>query len=704
MRFSTRFLTPILIMVVSTVGALIAGLLWMTDIQNEMAGQRERLLVESAFRARLDVLRRLGEDYAVWDEAARRLGLTMDHAWADENIATAFDQYGIEASLVVEPPGQALYAFVDGKHGNPTPAEWLGEGYRAAAASQFTAKALDAPTVAGVTQSNKGLFLFAISRIRPLSASVRLPGTVRRYLVMAKRIDAGVIKDVSNAARVNTLTLRRTPDAAESSAPIKTFDGVAVASFQWRAEKPGTLLRDRVAMWLVILVLLISALASAVLMSAHYALRELCGNEAKASHLAHHDWLTALPNRRALMKRLVQLDRQRRAYFLVYLDLDGFKEVNDGFGHSTGDALLREIADNLRAVAAGDYFLARFGGDEFGLIIEGDLSHDAANDICDRLGAAVRQPHQLGGDAISVGASIGVASGHAIAPEEVLRRADVAMYAAKAQGRDRGVMYDPSLDVGRFERMSLEASLREALAAQEIRVVFQPIVHARTAKIESVEALARWTHPVKGEISPDIFIPIAEESGLIGELSRQVLRQACTAARDWPCNLAINLSTAQFWDKAVVSGLLEVIAECDFPAVRLEFEITETYLLRNPETSAAIIADLRRNGIRIALDDFGTGYASIGYLRNFQLDLLKIDRSLSQHIASDREAADVVCAIISLAKALRLPVIAEGVETERQAVLLAVAGCSFLQGWHYGRPMSPEVIEKRLLGMKEMAA
>ena len=223
--------------------------------------------------------------------------------------------------------------------------------------------------------------------------------------------------------------------------------------------------------------------------------------------------------------------------------------------------------------------------------------------------------------------------------------------------------------------------------------MFQPIVDAQSGRVITVEALARWTHPTMGHISPDIFIPIAEESGLIVELGRQILEQACVAARDWPYRLAVNLSPAQFWEGNLVDEVIATLARIDFPPRRLKFEITENYLLSRPDAADAVIRELRRHGIRIALDDFGTGYASIGYLRRFQFDLVKIDRSLVEAVASDPAASNVLLAIVSLCRALDLPILAEGVETAEQAAMLRANGCKYLQGWHFGRPVSARKID-----------
>ena len=285
-----------------------------------------------------------------------------------------------------------------------------------------------------------------------------------------------------------------------------------------------------------------------------------------------------------------------------------------------------------------------------------------------------------------------------------MQRADVAMYAAKSRGRDNWCLYSPTLDDRRRERRELECDLRRAIAAGEISVAFQPIVRSRSGQITGVEALARWSHPTRGAISPDLFIPVAEDSGAIVELGRFVLREACSQARDWPFLLSVNLSPAQFWDRMLVHDVLQTLAECRFPPERLEFEITETYLLRRPDAAEEVIRDLRRHGIKVSLDDFGTGYASVGYLRRFEFDKVKLDRSFVEPVVSSPEAADVALAVVALGSALKIPILAEGVETEHHAAILSTAGCEFMQGWFYGKPQTAPEIDASLRRLGRLAA
>jgi predicted signal transduction protein with EAL and GGDEF domain len=331
--------------------------------------------------------------------------------------------------------------------------------------------------------------------------------------------------------------------------------------------------------------------------------------------------------------------------------------------------------------------LGRVGGDEFAIVLAADSTEAVA--IAETILAAFATDFCVGEYRVSLGISIGMAWTHQrIDADELVRRADTAMYAAKTSGKHCLQPYDPRLDEGRERRKRLETDLRSALHNGDISIVYQSIVCAKSQEIVGVEALARWHHAELGQIPPDQFIPIAESSGLIVELGRTILTIACQEARDWPVDLAVNLSPAQFWDRGLVRAISDVLKATSFPPRRLELEITEGYLMRRPEAAARILQQLKALGTSISLDDFGTGYASIGYLQQLSFDSIKIDRSFVATVISDPRSADLARAIISIGDALNVPVTAEGVESHAQAGLMQAAGCSRLQGWLFGKPMT----------------
>ena len=705
MSFYKRFLVPITLILLSASTALIAGLYAMTHQQDARERHREERVVALALAGQIDGLQKVLREYARWDDAAAHAVTGFDAGWLDEQFGLYLHEAnGYEANFIVDEQGRTIYAAVHGRRTGDAADRHLGRDYRQAlstAAAQTAGKEI---SVGGLSVGAHGPLLFAVHRILRSPGSALPRGAPRRYMVVAKEVDEQLALNIKQAAQIAALRLIRRPDPAEAAVPVRTYAGSTIGYYAWAPTTPGTELRHGSMPILAGFVLVLLGLGTIVLRNASTDLRELQASEAKAQHLARHDALTGLPNRRAFNERLVKLAGRDAVYSVLVIDLDGFKEVNDSFGHATGDLLLRRTSERLRRALPPHAYLARPGGDEFFVAWEhgGEaMDHQAA---ATAIIEAVREPHEFQAEPILVGASVGIAGGAGLEYADVVRRADVAMYAAKSRGRDNWCLYSPTLDDGRRERRELESDLRRAIAAGEISVAFQPIVRSRSGQISGVEALARWSHPTRGAISPDLFIPIAEDSGAIVELGRFVLREACLRARDWPFLLSVNLSPAQFWDRMLVHDVLRTLDECGFPPERLEFEITETYLLRRPDAAEEVIRDLRRHGIKVALDDFGTGYASVGYLRRFEFDKVKLDRSFVEPVVSSPEAADVALAVVALGSALKIPILAEGVETEHHAAILAMAGCEFLQGWFYGMPQSAAEIDTVLAGGANLAA
>jgi diguanylate cyclase (GGDEF)-like protein len=459
-----------------------------------------------------------------------------------------------------------------------------------------------------------------------------------------------------------------------------------VANLHWTAKQPGTALRSKILPAFVAGGLFCFVVSGIIVRRGRRALEAVQFSENRARHLATHDLLTGLPNRRALEVHLEQVLAEHSSVWLLYMDLDGFKETNDLYGHGAGDGLLKAVAARLKDTVPAEHMLARVGGDEFALAM---VSEDAdADAVACSLITAFASAFHVGDYSVSLGVSIGLSKSDQTADaDELVRRADSSMYAAKAQGKHCFQIYTPALDACREARKQLETDLRSALERDEIGLVYQPIVCARSQKVVCVEALARWLHPTRGLIPPDQFIPIAESSGLIVDLGRAILTKGCREARAWGVDLAVNLSPAQFWDRGLAATIVEVLNATAFPPERLELEITEGYLMRRPEAAGRILEQLKTLGVRIALDDFGTGFASIGYLQQLGFDSIKIDRSFIVSSAADKQAAELASAIIAIGDALNLPVTAEGVETEEQAKIMRKSGCSRLQGWFFGKPI-----------------
>jgi predicted signal transduction protein with EAL and GGDEF domain len=385
------------------------------------------------------------------------------------------------------------------------------------------------------------------------------------------------------------------------------------------------------------------------------------------SRLANMDALSGLPNRRALMTRLDQCSRGAGATptAVVYIDLDGFKDVNDTYGHSTGDRLIDIVAKEFLRV-----------------LPEGAFASGALT--------VLARPIRIGDRAVQIGASVGVCCTEADGcdAQELFRRADIAMYHVKANGKSGVRIYTPDLDLERQRQQDIEDQLRRALRADELDVVYQPIVGAAENRVVAVEALVRWPRRPEGELTPDQFVPVAERSGLINQLGLFVLRRAC---EDFlgveTIKVAVNVSPAQFRDPDFERAVMRTLLETGFSSARLELEVTEGYLIDHPQRAAAVIAFLKTLGVAVALDDFGAGYTSIAYLRKYGFDRIKLDKSLVDRVTIEKSTGVLVAGAIHMANALDMAVTAEGVETEEQAYVLGLAGCQRLQGFLFGRPM-----------------
>jgi diguanylate cyclase (GGDEF)-like protein/PAS domain S-box-containing protein len=420
----------------------------------------------------------------------------------------------------------------------------------------------------------------------------------------------------------------------------------------------------------------------------HEDITERRRTEERITHLAHYDALTDLPNRTMFHEHLRQelaaiADGEEIA--VHYIDIDEFKGVNDALGHLVGDELLKSIAQSLRRCASPADFVARLGGDEFAIVQSAVTSQDQVNDLVARVFHAIRTPFDCMGHHLTTDASIGIAlaPGHGTVLDQILKNADMAMYAAKAAGRRTYRFFEPEMDAKVHERRQLEIDLRHAIAQGGLEVYYQPCLSLKDDRITGCEALVRWRHPERGMVSPAEFIPIAEDTGLINEIGEWVLATACRDAANWPddIRLAVNVSPVQFKSGTLALKIMAALAASNLPASRLELEITEAVLIRDDDTALAILHQLRAIGVRIALDDFGTGYSSLSYLHRFPFDKIKIDRCFVSDIAGPDGSASIVQAVVNLAAARRMTTTAEGVETEEQQRLLRALGCSEMQGY-----------------------
>jgi diguanylate cyclase (GGDEF)-like protein len=540
---------------------------------------------------------------------------------------------------------------------------------------------------------------------------IRVPGqdpaTLAPFVMAVKFLNADVLWEISGQLQLPDLRAVGSEAVELPGRPFALRDdyGQTLARFAWTPKQPGSRIMRSVIPFVTVAVAGFAVLALFVLRYMRRTAAAIAAGEDQLRHLAMHDPLSGLPNRTFFGERLeavigeMQSGGPHAAVF--YIDLDHFKDVNDTLGHPVGDELIRNVTLRLNRILRGKDMVARLGGDEFAVIISSAPDAHMLQAIAPRIIASISAPYSINGQNIVIGASIGIAviDQRTKAATDIMRYADIALYRAKNEGRQRACIYDAAMDEDLSSRKLLEADLRHAIEnGVGLYLAYQPIVNNSGEKIVGVEALARWKHPERGEIRPVEFIPVAEDSGLITALGEWVLRRACLDGKSWPgTTVAVNVSPLQFRRTDFVDTVKRILAETKFDAARLELEVTESTFLGNVATAEAAMGQLKNIGVQLALDDFGTGYSSLLYLRRFPFDKLKIDQSFTASIETAADAAAIVHAIVSLGRGLGMKVTAEGVETAEQALFLRAAGVHTMQGYRYGKPMPNTAISEQLV-------
>lgn len=685
------------------------------------AKAREQAVVRNGVAGRVEEVANLVLPQAIWDEAVLRLDNRFDPKWARENIGEyLFKASGFSASFVLDGADQPVFAALSGK---PAP----DSAYRRfqADASRLVAKvraeetrramqnkvsALGAPVQASTIAANDaGPFILTATLVQP-DFGAALPHGKSAIVVTGMPIDNAFLAAFSHRFMLKDLHVHIGDSSAEpGEAHVSLHDdlGRDVATLDWSPQTPGlNLLKELVAPILAV-VFALAAGALFLYRRARTVAQGLVASEARAAHLAYYDSLTGLPNRVLFFDRLGralgQLRRHAPPVAVHCIDLDRFKEVNDTFGHHVGDQLIQEAAKRLAAQCRANDTFARLGGDEFAIVqTDAGAAHAAA--LATRLLEALSEPFDLEGMRVFTACSIGVTvcTDPSTEPAEALRHADLALYRAKEKGKSQFCFFEVEMDAAIKTRRALESDLRDALSRNALEMAYQPQVN-RHGVMTGVEALVRWRHPERGDVSPAFFVPIAEECGLIVELGMFTLRRAFEDSRRWDgLKIAINVSANQLRLADFIPRLGALVDELEVDPRQFELEITEGILLGDDPATHDTLRRLRQMGFSLALDDFGTGYSSLSYLQRYPISKIKIDRSFIANLGVDSESEAVVGAIIKLARALKLSVIAEGVETSDQRERLAAAGCSEIQGYLFSRPVGPEEVS-RLMSVESLA-
>ncbi|EJZ23203.1 bifunctional diguanylate cyclase/phosphodiesterase [Rhizobium sp. Pop5] len=661
----------------------------MTRSANEIDDARANRAARAAIAAFVSRLSATTRDNAVWDDAYSATSSPTAADWAYENWGKTSEDYPLyDGAIVIGPDGSSIIsAYAKGKPFQP--GAFFGEAfYRQINAAADPGQA----PIINFIRTENGLAVIASQAIQPFTIDGELPKL--SVLTLYKEFTSEVLDTLSNEHELEGLRLAAAPEQGLLDTPIKDMWGQVIGHLVWPSKAPGSAVFHQVYPYIAAATIILMLFLSGVLLVGASEARRLHQLAQTALFEATHDSLSGLLNRHGLLNLLEELEDSGSPRRLHLVDLDGFKAVNDAWGHAVGDDLIRMVSAALMSCHPEVVDAARLGGDEFALVQVGSASGEEMERA---ILALFAEPFKIDGRTIEVGASIGTAARTTdVSPLELLRRADMALYRAKANGRGQAVEYDFELDRERQRIAELEGQLKSAINDGAIEAVFQPLVSASTGAVTGLEALARW-RTATGNISPEIFIPLAERCGLIDALGAHMLKTSIEHARNWPdLALSVNVSPIQLCNPEFAAEVISLLRELDFDPHRLTLEITEGVLITNPDQARRSIDQLKRVGIKFALDDFGCGYASIGALRQFGFDRMKIDRSLVSALDEATNGADVLRATISLATALQIPVTAEGIENSRQAAILRDAGCDQLQGYLMGKPMSARDISTKL--------
>lgn len=714
--------------------ALIAAFLNSTSMADNLARQEERRLVERFIQRNQNQLVNANKLQMTWDEAVVKLNAPDAEAWARNFLAGYFwGSHRIDRIFHVRFDGEMVRCWREAKVAEdckfdalaPTVSQLIRKSLHdeigeASVPQRKRLGAISWPIDAKGVPLSLGASSVSIVEGRPaiVAAAAVVPDVSATmlagppdYIVLVRFIDSRVLSDLQSSLMFGGVRFQlQAADLPKDRNGLAVHDlnGGPVGWITWQSKTPGPAILRQTAPLLAIYILFfvgVVAGGAIIVRRMRRTTSELVASEAQAQHNALHDAMSGLPNRAHFMQRLRQQladctrKRDQGDVFVAYVDIDRFKVVNDTLGHHVGDELVRQMALRLRRSLPPGDFLSRFGGDEFVLMRRSSGGASAADMLGRQIMAVAREPFVISGNNLDITLSCGISWGpeQSEDPGELLRRADIALYRAKQRGRARYRRFTRDMDASVKLRREMEMELRRAISRDELALAYQPIVNAASGAVEGFEALLRWPHPERGMIRPGLFVPVAEQAGMMMPLGNWVLRRVFNECRDWPeCDISVNLSPLQIMARDFLPSIDEIMRETDADPRRFILEVTEGVMLDRSEHVVEVLKGLQYRGFRIALDDFGIGYSSLSYLRSFQFDRIKIDRSFVQNIEGDLDAHSILRAIVSLGHTLRMKVVAEGVETPMQRALVQAAGCQMIQGHLFWKAM-PGVEARALL-------
>ena len=682
--------------------------------------EREQVVVDNGLSSRFEEIGRSVVPQVVWDEAVVNLDNRFERAWAQDNIGTYLHVTGgFQFSWVLDAEDRPVFGMDGGQDAALSSYDALSRSTSSIVARVRQAEAartaiatsdVTVPQAAIVATTTDvigtDLYVLSAALVQPDFGTARISGRRAPVVVTGMKVDTPFLEAFERRymlsdAHLHSEDSRIEPDQAHVG--IRNSQGLVVATLDWIPQQPGgTLLRQFLPPTLVLLAAML-AIALVAYRRAFAATRAVVASERRAVHIAYHDALTGLGNRRALEQRLSDLATAGQegagSYAVHYVDLDDFKEVNDISGHAVGDELLRIVARRLRRLAGDADLCFRVGGDEFALI-QPNANPTSAAAFADAIVQGMTRRFGLTIGRFQISASVGVAfvEGEDEDSSAVLRKVDLALFSAKREGRQRFAVYDPVMEEAMRRRRGLLDALRRDLQAGLLTMVYQPQVD-RDRNLVGVEALVRWTSTEFGPVSPAVFVPLAEESGMIEALEAFTLKQAFQDSLRWPSlKTAVNVSAVQLRDPGFTDRIIALARIMGVKPSNIELELTEGVLVDRGQNAANQLHALRAAGFSLAIDDFGTGYSSLSYLSRFPIQKIKIDRSFVIEMGRSRSADVLVSSIVHLGRSLDMRVIAEGVETPEQWLRLASAGCNEFQGYLTSRPVTADCIERLCAG------
>lgn len=688
--------------IVITVVTVIVAIFWMAARQNEQAAHSTETMVIGGVEAMNRRVQSLANDYGWWQDFYDAY-VAEDAEWMVTNIASSIEETEIaDIMAVVSPAGAIDYGWV------------LAED--TAAEDILTVEVIDGiknlaegmPVESLAARSSfidtgSSIMLIAVSRVAPVYEEEKQIPAELPFFVVGITLTEDALLALGQSFLIDDLRIETAEDidagmAAGAPAIIDLF-GNTIGHYVWTPPTPGYAVLRNVLLPITVALGLFCVVAFATAFRARRIAIALTESEKEAVIAARTDSMTKLMNRTGFTELLESAEYQGACsagqLAIIYMDINGFKAVNDSIGHHGGDDLVKALALRVTSALPADARFARIGGDEFAVAIIGDPVRESAASAAGKIVQCLDQPFTVHGFEFHVTVAVGyaIAGGTGLTPSEIVRRADIAMYQAKNAAEREAVLYNSTMETGALEKKQIETSLRRAIEVGELKVFYQPVVRANDLSVVGVEALVRWTSKELGSVSPAVFVPIAEETGLIHDLGRFVMDKVCQDALKWPMlRMAVNLSPVQLRDPDFESELLETVERYGLSPSRFELELTEGILVNNPTIAKRKLDKLKAMGFTLSLDDFGTGFSSIGYLRQFPFDVLKVDRSFVRDIGLNATANALIQSLVSLGDAMDLSVIAEGIENEDQLKLLRLVQCEYLQGFMIARPAPAEQI------------